>query len=357
MSRQLQDILSSGEVTDIYQEGTDEGDKLQTKDEIEAMDDARLRWRGKYVIGNTYNANDIVYDLDWLMVANKTTSDRAAVIPAGDPVWVQDMVGTPAFTTPSLTSNTVIFGHRYTITEALQVNMVRLQFPAGTVGMEYTVYIVRDPLGADDVVMMARNRPITVTGSWVEARMNFTVVIEAGEVFDLVVEVRNVTSPTTVQAVYDYKRTTGGPVPAGEAWHQKVSGVYSPIRFSGIDFVGTDRNSLFSALEPGDTFALDGTGFLWTITSITVPVTGTWDLHITPTSRASAQVGTFSFTNYPAVAIPYIVDPTFFASTPTVQGFVGTDYQGVTLGDGAYGIDFEVIPVDKSDDWDIMVSR
>ena len=87
-TRDLQSILLSGELTGVNLNGTADGDRLMTKQEIsDALSPVGIMlWRGPWVSDGTYGENQVVTDGAWLMIANKDTQQRPAPVPVGSPI-------------------------------------------------------------------------------------------------------------------------------------------------------------------------------------------------------------------------------------------------------------------------------
>ena len=77
-------------------------------DTLEGQIAGRNRWMGEWAAG-TYQAFDQVRDNGWLMIANKTTSDRAAPQPTGAPYYISGLGDTPAWEPNNVISSCLLY--------------------------------------------------------------------------------------------------------------------------------------------------------------------------------------------------------------------------------------------------------
>ena len=299
-------------------------------------------WKGEWAAGE-YLAFDQVEDEGWLMIANKTTTDRAAPQPVGLPKNVY--VGLDP--TNSATAKQIIFGNRYTNpTLNFQISVLRVYT---VIGNTYTLYAVEDPLGTPII-----NQIIQFTGSvdgWSEINYNPSIV-PVGSTFDIVAVVQEPDpTPTVISADWNYTTPNNEAAPGtGVIIH--AGQLLDSFRINKTPSAGSAD---LSTLTEGD--VIEGAGVRWAIQNIVDNGTW-WDFTVAPAQQGSPEgVQTFNFETVTATPITYLEDVDYWLTSPfTAQGlFIADgDYSNIVPNDTAYGVDLLFQEVASSPDWDFQ---
>ena len=312
----------------------------------------RNNWRGQWVQG-TYYAYDQVLDSGWLMIANKTTTDKAA----------PQIIGTPEFlysgTAPTslVTAKQVVSGNRYQAPTdiAYQIGRIRVYTVVGNI---YRIFYVEDPLGAAII-----NELLYFVGSsagWVEFAVNTTILPQGG-VFDLaVIATEPDPTPTTFTGNWFYNTPNITDVPtAGNIIHATRES--NEFRIHKVDGDLQARGPELEALNIGDIIDWGNGGTRWAIQSVID--NGTWmNLGVSPTTQESPD-GTRNFTFETTTANPVtrVEDVDYWATTPpefggAAQGFYVEDggYGDIVVNNNAYGVDIQLQRLGTSDDWEFQ---
>jgi hypothetical protein len=292
-----------------------------------------------------YQTHDTVRDGNYLMIANKVTTDRAAPQNIGDVfnVFQGTLVDSPTL------AKQIIFGNRYTVTIDAFVMGYRVDVVAGN---SYTVFTVFDPLGIpivrQELIFTAEN-----TG-WRDVALQ-AQIIEIGTVFDLVCVVQEPDpTPTTFTGDWNYTTPQNSAPPAvGVIIHAR--GNPQLIQINSEDFNGGDRYAELATLTIGD--RIDGANSSWAIQAITDNTTW-FDFTVAPAS-IGAPLGVQLFTFETVVPTPITTGKDldyWLTSAFNGQGLwiADGDYDSIVPDNSAYGTDLFVQQAYISDDWDLM---
>ncbi|GAG48862.1 unnamed protein product, partial [marine sediment metagenome] len=131
-------------------------DKLLSFDDYDANLRRQMYWSGVWAAGGTYEANEVVTDIGWLMIANTETQERPAPQTMGQEFLASDISpeAPPEFTGQSETSAAIRFGQRYTFPDAAFVRGLVFYVAPGTEGMRLGVFLRRDPLGVATIEVL-----------------------------------------------------------------------------------------------------------------------------------------------------------------------------------------------------------
>ena len=304
-------------------------------------------WRGQWT-PQQYRICDQVLDDGWLAIANKTTEDRPAPQPQGNPVWLSGLGDTPAWSTPSDTATSVMTGQRVTMDTTRIFTAWRVWFPVADSTVEYSLLFIRDPLGAEIVNVEFSGFVASETG-WRTVTIQ-PFFVSNGEVFDVLLITHALTTPTQWGSTWDYKRKNDSGISDGEIWHHSNG---STMRIAHLDDGDTDRSTDLEALNPGDSVSAGGTE--WDILSTTHNADHVV-LSVSPTTRLQENTYTFTFTTYTTAPITYVRIANHYLSNPNVKGFFdnGYDPEQLTLDDDAYGVDVQIQDMVASPDWELQ---
>jgi hypothetical protein len=302
-----------------------------------------LGWDPAYTPNKQVVSNTAVHDDGWLMASNKLTSERAAPSPVGDPFYVYD----GELTDTQVLAKQVLFGTRYTSPRDGYVTGYRVNT---VVGNEYSLYLVRDPLGVAEVEEI-----LTFTGT-IDGFQEFGLLprlVFAGTTFDTMVLVHEPNpTPTITEIDYNYQvvNNVRDPLP-GEIVH--ASKQVDTLLINKTDADSVDQSAFLATLVIGD--IISGAGIDWSVQN-----TGDQGdfvaVSVSPALQGVAGLTTFSFETVSASIITYGRDDGFWVGNEDVRGMLAIDgdYESITPDDNAYGADLLVQEALISADWDIM---
>jgi hypothetical protein len=307
----------------------------------------RTQWKGEWGPGS-YEAYDQVEDQGWLMIANKTTADRPAPQPAGDPAYLY----TGTLTPQQVSASQAWIGGRYTPqTQSVLITGFRVYME---LGQDYRVYSVEDPAGANPIITELLNvTDYQGTPGWNEFNVSGEI-LSIGETMDIVALVKEPDpAPVTVSANYDYQTPQNPTVPTtGTIQHSRGQSDVMSIHYTDSDT--TDRTALLQALTAGDTIV--GAGLTWTIQ--TSSDQGTYiNFTVTPAAfGAPTGVQNFDFNTNAPQPIDYQQDTDFWLGDASIKGlFIADDeYSNIVPNDNQYIIDVRLQDMNVSPDWDFQ---
>jgi hypothetical protein len=325
-------------------------------DELLIEFDTRVRWRNVWIDGTYYNG-DMVLDAPYTMIANKTTTDRAAPQNLGAPAYT--LPETPAWGSFQQTAR-IGSGHTYTFNEAVYVRSVRVWVP--TVGGD-TGYILTavTPSGVAQIPLfdLTANQWNTIG---VDERL-FTT----GDQATVYLESENSGSSTQVTGGWRRGPNDNNAEPANQEWNVSNNGDTLRIDFTDLDSL--DRQAELEGIIVGSTIqfaetASPSTFITYRVTS--APVTGI-------TSVIYGVVIEDQGLTVPAVGVVTTMTAEIPIAAPTdYVGIVGNwsgnqpvwgtiesflEFDGVDQGanpDNAYSVDILVQRLSVSPDWDLV---
>ncbi|RLD53384.1 MAG: hypothetical protein DRI97_13605, partial [Bacteroidetes bacterium] len=307
----------------------------------------RLNWTGPWTTGNApYEIHDVVTDNGWLAAANVQTSDRAAPLATGEPLYVYD--GT--LVNEQATGKQMAFGNRYTIQQTGYIVGYRIWTVAGN---HYRIFTVKDPLGVSETTEVQSFT--AATGGWLEFGLG-SVIVLAGSIFDMVA-VMSEPSPTPTTFEYDWDYQTpqnAGIVGSGEIEHPR--GESATMVIHEEDDTGTSRKTDLDNLTVGDT--ITGSGVTWSIQQISYAAPR-YTVTVAPATVGNNEgVSTFVFETVTATPLTFGREADAWLGNASVSGLfiVDGEYKNIVPDDDAYGTDIKVQAATISPDWDILAS-
>ena len=304
----------------------------------------RMNYLGLWA-NTEYYEGDVVLDGEWTMVANKTTTERPAPQPIGEPVFLYP--GTIGEN--SVSAKQVLFGMRYTAGQAQYLTGYRVYTKIGNV---YSLTLVTDPEGTPVYTQLATFT--AATDGWVEFNIN-AALVGVGTKFDLVAAVQEPDpTPTTFNGNWNYQTPNNAGTPAsGTINHANNS--QDSFRIHKTDSDANDRSADLATLEVGD--IIEGvSGLRWAIQSIID--NGTWyNFGVSPVQQElSDGVQNFVFETVVATPITYGEDLDYWNGQPNALGLfiVDDSYDNIVPDDSQYGVDVRVQSVSVSEDWEVV---
>ena len=314
-------------------------------------------WNETWVAG-TYQPFDQVIDQDWLMIANKETTDRAAPQPTGIPAWI--LPTNPAWT-PQAYVGIVYSGLRilpqagriYAITE------VRVWLPNVTADAHYRVFLI-DRITGNIVAGSPFLGTVLVNPGWYPVNVD-SQFIQGGDDVEVVLESYNSAASTDFNHPWLYAGSIqgGGDPGTGVINHDNQQNL---LRISNTDDDAVDRTAQLQSVTSGTLIRVaeegNPTAYLDYQVALPLGLAGWHDFNVTllgtgaggplPATRCtvSFNVPVHASTDYVEIPGQYLGDPVLFG----VIAF--DDSNNPTFNDFAYGVDVQFQDYIASPDWD-----
>lgn len=319
-----------------------------------------MQWHGSFAPGVVYTKGSVVEDEGWLMIANRSTVDKAAPASDGTPEWSMDPV--PAFNSPSDLS-VVYSGHLYEFNTAGWVQGLRIWVPILSATTNYRIIVVNvtDP---NSPLYTTIEEPVLNANDWTIIAA-FNRIVTAGDKLLVYIDALDSGSDTVVAGGWTYSGASQSNPPTTASWNHPTQHEF--LRIDKTDLDSTDRTSELLGMIPNTDIVFSETAD--PNYSITYRVTGTpvdqgtyvqMEVVLTDTGPQgqprSGSTTTMNATVPVAQATDYVELPGL-APTPTwatVTGYLAFD--GVDQGGAAngYGVDLYFDEAVISDAWDFM---
>lgn len=322
-------------------------------------------WKGVWIAGE-YTKGDLVTDGGWLMIANKTTSDRPAPQPIGDPET--NYPTTPTWDTPTpghvgqvWTGCRVVFSQAGWLKEAL------VFLPEVSDNISYLFGIVNDTDPDNRVVHYLPVGALTA-GSWNVISIGSEAISEGADLVFIISAINSATS-TTVTGNWNYDGMDNAFNPNTGGWN--VNNASTTLRIDKADNLAADRTADLATFVAGSTVTFTGVG--------NPSEFRTYRLNSDPTDEGTAFTWGVTVVNGSAsmtlgdsaleASVPQLTVPTQYVETAgyypgaeqpsfgTVSGykaFDGVAQSGVENYAYGFGLTFQSASV--SDDWDVLAS-
>lgn len=371
--RQIADKMSSGELTEIYLDGTDAGDKVQVKGDLltypefppvdgkhyDMLDEAwsevdldNLTWKGQWNPASTpYNQGDVVVDGNFTMVANAATSLRPAPQEQGEAYYLR---GEPITNYLNQTAKQVVYGAQFTSLRAFWPENLRIR---ATEGQTYRIMVVLNP-ATDNVIVHIHEFTATETG-----RRQFPFIhrpYPVGTVVKLIVVVTKPDVASTADFDWNYTKSLVAAAPASGICVHATDQV-DELWFSYFDDGATNRSTELLALTTGDRITV--AGIEWAVQSITDVAVDSYVKIKVVNERQSNDVGvtTFTFDTMNAVSIEYGREVDYWVThgDGIIEGLYSydADWELASLNDNAYPVNGLIQDIVLAADWDLMSFR
>ena len=337
--------------------------------EVDITDLDRIRWRGTFVDGNTYEKNDQVLDngtgTTWTMLANKQTMDRAAPQADGNETYTAPDV--PGYTTLSQ-SAVVESGMEYSNPTAPFILVgVQIWVPAVTPDYNTVIraYSYSEP-DQSDITYQEISEPLLVENDWTTVALNRSIILQ-GTTFGILINTLNSGTDTTV-GPYDWVRAANNNNgdPATGQWLRNNNG--GIVRIHKVDDNGvnrgTDGDGSLDGIIPGSNISIVNQTDATQSSSYTVNGAPTYDgtVYEFPVELDSNGVGgepPVGGTSVVTITVPLPSPTEYVELDPNATGF-GT---GILRFDGVdqpgadtklYGVRLLIDTVSQSPDWDVV---
>lgn len=309
--------------------------------------DQGVLWTSDYVVGATYQKNQMVRDGAYTMIANHQTNERAAPQPEGDAY--NSYAGT--LSTLQQLAKQVMFGTRYNwgADDRLYIDALEIDVVAGN---HYQIYKVKNPLDSNSIPTKIYDFTATTSGL-IRIAIDKILVIGAG-VFDIVAIVNEpAVTPTTWTGNWDYTTPTneGAPLPGQVLHSDKKPDVLS---WHYTDSDGGDRTTELQALTVGDVINLHSAS--WAIQAISDQ--GAYvEFSVSPAVQSSPDgIDEFTLETVSATPITVGYDADYWQGDVEKEGLYIYDgkYEDIIPDDHAYGLNLILQAATISEDWEIV---
>ena len=321
----------------------------------------RMRWRGAWAPG-TYEPNDVVRDGTWTMVCVNPAGTQARPAPEASATAAPLLPDAPAWSSLTQAIATVYLGMRVAADAIGYLTALRYWDAVGAApSVSYDVLLRLDPglTSARTVRLLADEPDDPDGGGWRTLPLGPPVPVWPGRTIDLALAVHNrAAAPVTSTYPYRYQTPNNAGAPSDGDVRQGNTDP-SILSVSKLDDDGNDRADAIEAIAGG--WQVSGAGLTWTVTDV-ADRGGYVDLSVTPAVRGGPdEVGPWTFAEYPASPLDYVVLPDALADRPNLRGFVVVDASaGISderfyqWNEHAYGIDAEISAAVTSSDWDVV---
>lgn len=306
-------------------------------------------YSGPYQSGETYPKGTIMGDGQWVVIANKDTSEYPYPQPVGEPVWVVYGAPPPTLNQASTTSWSLTKGHRYTFTTGGYLLAIRFHSATDN-GQNATIRQTVTIDGISKQTILAEKK-LTRIG-WEQFPQGMAVV-PSGATIQHDAIYTNDSNAVDTPANYNYQMPVQDRVSvAGEIAHSDRS--LNQLHVNKTDADSTDRSALLDDLLPGDT--ITGVSVTWTILSILSTDANEVIFEVQPQlQELNIGVQSFTFRKFGAAAL-------FFGRlSGALTPFPGIDSYSATGGSaGSYnadlglGWDVQLQEASIPNDWDIL---
>jgi hypothetical protein len=346
-------------------------DRIGGPDDSTGYDAVANRWRGPW-LQQTYYRGDQVTDGLWLMIANKTTTDKAGPVPSGTSVWL--MPDTPTWSTTPQYTGTVYSGIRIQpqADRMLAAKSIRVWIQdAGIAQPENAKYrvLIRDnntgrlEVGEEFDATIAP----TTTPQWVTVNITPSLILEGDDVWLLLQQWNNA---ATTDYTFPYVRAANTQTaidPGAGNWN--TNNQADSFRISTTDATSPtpqDRSTELGQVIPGTTIRVEDQADpvnVWADFSVvTVNNNGTWFeygvvyLGDGPLGAPPVLATCDVKLSIPIpVATNYVTLTDHFLGNPSVSGYISFDeITGGTDTQDGYGIDVQFQDYIESPDWDVQ---
>ena len=320
--------------------------------------ETRTNWRGEWM-GGTYYLHDMVTDDGLLMVANKTTNDKPAPVPVGEPAWRTGFDDSPPWVDDTLEEDALYTGARFVALQGSYLYSTRFWVPELDGSTEYECWLIVDPMGVADKRQL-RGRFVPLEIGWFEIGIGVNIV-PAGVPFDVLLVKYAQGVPNVLSSSWEFKEENGNPD------RETANGQSNQTEIRVANWDLNEMNNWqdeFAALENVDGIKLSFAGREWDVVS-TSNSGGTGGGRMTQILEPNQgwpdeEDYVFTWTWGDVEPIEYVVVVNHWASDPNINGFITGNYfvdpGAVTLNNNAYGVDIFAQPATVSDDWDFASS-
>lgn len=308
-------------------------------------------WFGPWV-SREYTANTQVTDEGFLMIANKTTTDKAAPQPTGLKTFL--LPDAPAWVNQNNVSQVSTAMRITDVTEFFVISRLRVWIPNISVNVDYRVVVTNLLTGAIDVGPIFSGESVGSIG-WLTSNLPGDTAIAPGQEVEIALEALNSSATTSFNGKWDYSSSNSDEIPAsGEAFERNNR---TFIRFNDLDTAATDRSTELASVIPG-TVITAGTQ-TWTVIAETDAGTYfEYEIDRSGVANADTLDLSFLFTIPTAAATDYVEITGFWTANPTtgatVEGARQFDDAAPLINDTAYGVDIETQHFIPSPDWDFQ---
>ena len=214
--------------------------------------DLVMRWRGVWDDSKTYQRGEVVRDGEWLMIANTTTTDRAAPQLTNNPEW--DLPDAPAWVT-NQNQSVVQSGREWEVMSPVVIKGYEIWGLDDSVNTTYHVFTYLHPTGSpQDIQFTQLADPAINPGGWqIAGAVNYLLV--AGQTIGIILEA--VTATSTTQVTGTWRRQDNGNnenQPDPQYWRTRDN--EANIRISNTDTSSNDRSAELMTIGAGSVITI-----------------------------------------------------------------------------------------------------
>jgi len=321
-----------------------------------------LIWGGSFADNTTYGKNTLVTDGDWLMVANKSTSSKAAP----QTTAIEEFDITDGVAVPIASSNTgaVRGGQEYTMSQGGWIRKLEVNVPEITANTHYRLRVgdITTPAAPvwQNIVL-----PALSSGSWVEVELA-THLYPSGAVISVVLDALTYSSTGTWNHLWGFGGIAESGAPTSGDWTRQA--LQNVIRVHDTDDGATDRSANLGLVIAGSTIKIENnsdatqyweyyvtkvtdqtTHFEFEVVLIATGTTG--GVPDAATCKVTATNPTPLATKYYKFTSHWVANEPSWATAEGNLRLSGVDQ--ASQADHAFGVRIEMQPALVSPDWDL----
>jgi len=320
----------------------------------------RLNWRNTWIQG-TYYTHDTVRDGDYLMAANKETTDRPSPVAIGAPSFL--LPDAPTWNVLQYTGSVFSGMHiDVPVGELFEVQAVRIWIQNISADAHYQV-VIYDAVTGLFSIGDSFDGDILQAPGWLTVQFTPFFISSTDDFFIIV---HNSNSAGTTDFNHPWVRTGDSNLdadPGAGNWNQDNNS--TRLRMSTTDDDAVGRVAELGSVVPGTLIQLQDEANLSAYTQyevIAITDNGTWflfDVILVDTgTQGTATIGLRqqAYFEVPiAAATDYVTLTDHFLANPDIDGYLSFDslVGGLDTDDG-YGIDMQLQEFSASPDWDLM---
>lgn len=201
----------------------------------------------------TYFKNQQVYDEGWTVIANKTTTDRAAPQQDGDEQY--DLDPTPVWNYNNY-NGVVESGREWATSEPITVIGYQVWVPVLTPDTNYVIKVYSYPVGKpEEIITEQVAEPILAADQWSTVAVKRTIVL-ANTVIGVIIDALNSGSSTPITGGWARAANNNDVTldPGVSNWGTANSPTHVRINYTDLDTV--DRTTELQGVTPGSTITI-----------------------------------------------------------------------------------------------------
>ena len=329
--------------------------------DIQDVINSKMEWKNVWTTIE-YQANEVVRDGDWTMVANKVTSERAAPQPNGEPDFA--LPDAPTWDATQSNTSVVVSGHTYEFTETGWIRKIRVWVPTLSATTHYR-FILVDETNALVPIYRVIEEPLLLENEWTSIAIGNTLVT-AGTKLRIVIDALNSSATTNITGGWTYAGKSSSSGPGSKECNRNSQ--QTIVRIHDTDLNSTDRTSELLSALPDSKIRIAQTSNVnnfYEYTVLELPIDkGDYIEYVVSlinsggsepaleTATINIDIPIAQSTTYKEEVDRWVANQPSFATVSSLLEFDGVPQAGIE--DNSYGVDIEFQHAYISPDWDLL---